>query len=1023
MKKKLILFFIFVMPIILFADTGNIVGRVTNKTSGAPIRGVSIYLEDSGIGTYSKEDGTFVLRDVSLGEHTIYARFVGFRTLSEKINVEKDITTQVMFEMEIEAIKMEGITISANRAVKRETPIAFTDINEEIISDKYTTQDIPQLLEDVPGLFANTTGIGDAQITMRGFEADKIQVLINGIPVNDPESQKVYWSNWTGLSSNVKSVQVQKGAGSSLYGSGAFGGSLNIETMESTPDREITIRSSFGGYSTEGDVADGKGDITEYDPYNYSAICRYNSGNLYGGKFNYNIMVERKAGDYYLAGTEYDGYSFGLETQNIIGPHKINCSFIGAPQNHNQVYFKSDLNLMEILGREYSRNNHEYQENYYFKPQFSIRDEWKISDKQLLMTNVFVTKGDGGGKYLSQDKFDINTGKLYFRDDFLDKDDPTGFEWNQFAKHALYLYEEYDLIVEGFNPNDSIYIPAFGIWIPAVTYLDNNGEPVQVNGNGTNFFQSRYDYSWRNNSISDHFQLGMNTYYQHKLNSKIDMILGGELRRWVADHYRKRENFRHLGELIGWEVDPTTGDSTAVYDVEIYEEIDRQYDETSYVTNLSGFARFSIKPIKKINIMIDGQIASYNSKVEENQIEIYDLGTGLPTGCYFYSTKDLPLTDPNTGETIIDSLTGEPVKKFDEDDYKKTYNFFSPKFGMNYNLSEYFNVMANYSISYKEPRTMEWYSGYDGPDGNQRYEIDLVGQDSLGQYYEYTEEHFYGELKPEKINTMEFGIGYDGAYWDINANYYISDYVDKIERVDVPVTNYYVGIDSLGNEIIEELKRDETLTLNAGKARHQGLELSTSGKVENLDVSFSLTLSRNRWTEMNVEQIFGDSANATVGKVVPFSPEKMANFSIGYTLPDLPLNGKLRIGFTGKYWNGYYANYTNEYYSNYIYDGVEDYIADTLSVKESKLPAFIEFGSNIKYSFKIAGKDAFIRLDLYNIMNKKDNYSSANVRADYNRGYFNDEGEFVDDYLTGNYTMYVTPAPLFNMFLTMEIKF
>jgi outer membrane receptor protein involved in Fe transport len=780
--------------------------------------------------------------------------------------------------MEIEAIKMEGITISANRAVKRETPIAFTDINEEIISDKYTTQDIPQLLEDVPGLFANTTGIGDAQITMRGFEADKIQVLINGIPVNDPESQKVYWSNWTGLSSNVKSVQVQKGAGSSLYGSGAFGGSLNIETMESTPDREITIRSSFGGYSTEGDVADGKGDITEYDPYNYSAICRYNSGNLYGGKFNYNIMVERKAGDYYLAGTEYDGYSFGLETQNIIGPHKINCSFIGAPQNHNQVYFKSDLNLMEILGREYSRNNHEYQENYYFKPQFSIRDEWKISDKQLLMTNVFVTKGDGGGKYLSQDKFDINTGKLYFRDDFLDKDDPTGFEWNQFAKHALYLYEEYDLIVEGFNPNDSIYIPAFGIWIPAVTYLDNNGEPVQVNGNGTNFFQSRYDYSWRNNSISDHFQLGMNTYYQHKLNSKIDMILGGELRRWVADHYRKRENFRHLGELIGWEVDPTTGDSTAVYDVEIYEEIDRQYDETSYVTNLSGFARFSIKPIKKINIMIDGQIASYNSKVEENQIEIYDLGTGLPTGCYFYSTKDLPLTDPNTGETIIDSLTGEPVKKFDEDDYKKTYNFFSPKFGMNYNLSEYFNVMANYSISYKEPRTMEWYSGYDGPDGNQRYEIDLVGQDSLGQYYEYTEEHFYGELKPEKINTMEFGIGYDGAYWDINANYYISDYVDKIERVDVPVTNYYVGIDSLGNEIIEELKRDETLTLNAGKARHQGLELSTSGKVENLDVSFSLTLSRNRWTEMNVEQIFGDSANATVGKVVPFSPEKMAKW-------------------------------------------------------------------------------------------------------------------------------------------------
>lgn len=1006
MKKRLILFILsmlLVMPVLLSADTGNIVGRVTNQTSGNPIEGVSIYLEDSKTGTYSKEDGTFVLRDVSLGEHTIYARFVGFRTLSEKINVEKDISTRVMFVMEIEAIKVEGITISANRAVKRETPIAFTDINAEIISDKYTTQDIPQLLEDVPGLFANTTGIGDAQITMRGFEADKIQVLINGIPVNDPESQKVYWSNWTGLASNVKSVQVQKGAGSSLYGSGAFGGSLNIETMGSTPGREITIRSSFGGYSTEGDVADGKGDITEYNPYNYNAIFRYNSGNLYGGKFNYNIMVERKAGDYYLAGTEYDGYSYGLETQNVFGNHKINLSFLGAPQNHNQVYFKSDLNLMETLGREYSRNNHEYQKNYYFKPQFSIRDEWKISDKQLLMTNVFVTKGNGGGKYLNQDKFDINTGELHFRDDFLDSNDPTGYEWDEFAPHALFLYEEYGLEVEGFNPQDTI-------WYGSIPVVQPSYNGIGISGNSADFFISRYDYSWRNNSISDHFQIGMNTYYQHKLNSMIDMVLGGELRRWVADHYRKTENFRHFN--------PDFPDS-----VETYDEIQRQYDETSYVTNLSGFARFSIKPIEKMNIMIDGQLASYNSKVEENPIEIYDLGTGLPTGYYFYSTKDLPLTDPNTGETIIDSLTGEPVKKFDEDDYKKTYNFFSPKFGINYNLSEYFNLMANYSISYKEPRTMEWYSGYDGPDGNQRYSKDLVGQDSLGQYYEYSEETFYGELKPEKINTMEFGIGYDGAYWDINANYYISDYVDKIERVDVPVTNYSVGIDSLGNEIIEEFQRDETLTLNAGQARHQGLELSTSGKIENLDASFSLTLSRNRWTEMNVEQIFGDSADVMVDKVVPFSPEKMANFSIGYTLFDLPLNGKLRIGFTGKYWDGYYANYTNEYYSNYIYDGVESYIADTLSVKESKLPAFIEFGSNIKYSFKIAGKDAFIRLALNNIMNKKDNYSSANVKADYNRGYFNDEGEFVDDYLTGNYTMYITPAPLFNMFLTMEIKF
>ncbi len=984
--------FLFILPPLLFSvETGNIAGKVYTKKTGIPLFQANVLLQDLKTGMLTNEYGSFIMKNIPVGIHTVIVSYMGYEKLSKKVEVKPNLTTTVTFSLKVKAVSITGITVTATRAVKRETPIAFTDISKAEIEDKYTTQDMPMLLEDVPGLFASSTGIGEAQITMRGFEADKIQVLINGIPVNDPESQNVYWSNWTGLSSNVKSVQVQKGSGSSLYGSGAFGGSLNIETIGSIPDREFTFRSSFGGYSTEGDVADGKGEITDYNPINYNALFRYNSGNLYGGKFNYNVMLERKAGDYYLAGTDYNGYSFGLETQNIIGPHKINISFIGAPQYHNQVYFKSDRNLMETLGREYNRNNHEYQENYYFKPQLSLRDEWKISDKQLLMTNVFVTKGNGGGKYLSQDKFDVETGEIHFRDDFLDSDNPEGYEWNNFSKHALFLYKEYGLEVEGFNPQDTI-------WFGPIPVVGPSYNEQLISGNGADFFVSRYDYSWRNNSISDHFQFGLNTYYQHDINPMLKLVVGGELRRWVAAHYRKTENFRHFN--------PEFPDS-----VETYNEIQRQYDETSYVTNLSGFARFSIKPIKNINIMIDGQLASYNSEVSENPIEIYDLGTGKPTGYYFYSTKDIK-------EYFFDEITQQDTfrLKFSEDDYKKTYNFFSPKFGINYNLSEYFNIMANYSISYKEPRTMEWYSGYEGPDGNQMYTQYLVNENNE----EYSVETFYGELKPEKINTVEFGVGYDGVIFDVNANYYISDYEDKIEYVEIPITNYYYDEQ---NDSIYTVQRDENLTLNAGNARHQGLELSTSVNYANFDFSSSLTLTRFRWTKMNIEEIFGISAEEMEGKVVPFSPEKMTNFSIGYTLPDLPLNGKLRIGFTGKYWDGYYANYTNEYYSNYIYDGGEDYIADTLSVKESKLPAFIEFGSNIKYAFKIGSKDAFIRLDLNNIMNKKDNYSSANVTADYNRGYFNDEGEFVDDYLTGNYTMYVTPAPLFNIFLTFEIKF
>ncbi len=982
MKKTIILFilFIFILPISLLAQTGKIAGKITNVKTGAAIEGVSVFLEDSKTGTYTKANGTYIMQNISVGEHTVHVRFMGYEQMEIQTTVENDMTAIINFQLEVKAVQIEGIRISANRAVKRETPIAFTDIDEEIISNKYTTQDMPQLLEDVPGLFANTTGIGDAQITMRGFEADKIQVMINGIPVNDPESQKVYWSNWTGLSSNVKSVQVQKGAGSSLYGSGAFGGSLNIETMGSTPDSEITVRSSYGRFSTEGDVADGFGNITDYDPYNYNVIARYNSGNLLDGKINYNLMLERKRGDYYLAGTNYDGYSFGLESQLNFDMHKINLSFIGAPQEHNQVYFKSDRNLMETLGREYNRNNHKYQENYYFKPQFSVRDEWKITDNQLLMTNVFVTTGIGGGKYLNQDKFDVETGKISFQDIMSESN-----ENGNFGRHAQYIYEitDSELILEGFIPSDP----------------DNFGYPtyngfILTGSSGSDFFRSRYDYSWRNNRISDHKQFGMNTYYQYDINNNYKLVVGGEMRNWNADHIGKRENFRHYNpEFPG--------------SVETYKKIQTTYDYTSDVLNMSAFARIQIKPIEKMNILLDGQYARYSSQVEENQIEIYDMGTGEPTGYYFYSTKEMT--------KVVEQDT---VLKFIEDDYKKVFSFFSPKFGVNYNISEYFNIMANYSLAYKEPRTSDWYSGYNGPDGNQMYTKNIVLQDSVGNYYNQDEEHFYGELQPEKINTIEFGIGYDGVYFDIDANYYISEYEDKIERVNLPVTEeyYHATEDSIG---INEY--DASLTLNAGKARHQGLELSTKFKLNNFDSSASLTLSKNRWVSMNVDEIFGGSAEDMIGKVVPNSPETMANASIGYTFKELPLNGKLRIGFTGKYWDDYYANYTNEYYSNYILDG-EDYVADTTSVTSSKLPHFMEFGTNIKYSFNLGGTEAFIRLDVNNVLNRE-NFLSANVRTDYNRGYYDETDEWQDDYLTGNEYMYVTPAPLLNVFLTMEVKF
>ncbi len=989
MKKQFIIFCIIgLLPLLVFGQTGRIAGKVTRADTKEQLAGVAVQLVGTQVGTYTRDNGTFIMKEVPVGINTLQLHRIGYKPAEVVVEVGDGVTAVVNVTLESSMIKIEGHTVSANRAIKRETPIAFTNISQDEITNKNTTEDIPQLLDEVPGLFANTTGLGDAQITMRGFEADKIQVLINGIPVNDPESQKVYWSNWTGLTSNVKTVQVQKGAGSSLYGSGAFGGSLNIETMGAKSQKEISVRSTYSGFSTDGDVADGKGDITSYNPYVYNVIARYNSGALMGGKFNWSLMLERKEGDYYIEGTNYSGYSFGLETQNALGNHKISTSFVGAPQEHNQVYFKSDRRLMKTLGREYNRNNHAYQENYYFKPQFSIRDEWIINDDQVMMTNLFVTKGDGGGKYINQDKFDINTGALYFRDGFMDSDDPAGFEQTEYAKHALYIWENYGAVMDGFCPVDTVLI---GGVIPVVG-PSYDGE--LISSQGADFFRSRYNYSWRNNTISDHFQMGLNTYYDYDITKNVNLVMGGEMRNWHANHIGKREKFRHFNAAFP--------DS-----IETFDKMQKTYDYTTDVLNLSAFARMQFKPLDNLNIMIDGQIARYGSSVEENPIELYDLRTGEPMGISFYSTKN-----------ITEVVGQDTLLKFTDDDYEKVFSFFSPKVGINYNLSQYFNVRANYSLAYKEPRTSDWYSGYDGPDGNQLYTKNVVLQDSSGIYYNQDEEHFYGELDPEKINTVEFGVGYQGELFEFDANYYISDYTDKIERVSLPITEqyYYAEEDSIG---VREY--DANLTLNAGEARHQGFELSSKFHWMNIDANGSLTLSKNRWTEMNVDIFDGVPAEEMVDRVVPFSPETMASGSIGYTFKNVPLDGKLRLGISGKFWDDYYANYTNEYFSNYVKVG-DNYVADSTSVKSSKLPYYFEMGADAKYNFNLGNVKASVKVGFNNILNRK-NYSSANVRSDYNRGYFNEDGEFVDDYLTGNEYMYVTPAPLFNFFLTTEVRF
>lgn len=296
-------------------------------------------------------------------------------------------------------ILQEIVIVTANRATVRQTPVAFTNVTGAEIRARYTTQDTPELLKSVPGVFSRTSGLGESALYVRGFDAEHVQVMINNVPVNDPESQVVYWSNWTGLSGNAADIQVQRGSGSSLYGSGSFGGSVNIETDNFTADQRIGFTGTFG------QVGSGNN--------NYITALDYASGPLANGKLSLYLRYERKAGDSYIDQTFYDGHSyyFGLQTQ-LGTSHLLTFNYHGAPQEHNQAGNVQDPALLEKFGRQWNRWNHPYQQNYYYKPVAEIHHEWDISSRMNLDSTLFYTTGDGGGRYLRNDYVNPDTGKI-----------------------------------------------------------------------------------------------------------------------------------------------------------------------------------------------------------------------------------------------------------------------------------------------------------------------------------------------------------------------------------------------------------------------------------------------------------------------------------------------------------------------------------------------------------------------------------------------------------------------------------
>ena len=165
---------------------------------------------------------------------------IGLCANAQKSDIKKD------------TIKLDEVLLSATRA-KKKTPVAFTNITKADLESKNLGQDLPILISQMPSVVTTSdagAGVGYTGIRVRGSDATRVNITINGIPYNDAESQGTFWVNMPDFVSSVEDIQLQRGVGTSTNGSGSFGASLNLKTLNPSAKGYASTTNVVGSFGT-----------------------------------------------------------------------------------------------------------------------------------------------------------------------------------------------------------------------------------------------------------------------------------------------------------------------------------------------------------------------------------------------------------------------------------------------------------------------------------------------------------------------------------------------------------------------------------------------------------------------------------------------------------------------------------------------------------------------------------------------------------------------------------------------------
>ena len=369
------------------AQTATLSGKIVDRDNGTPIPGATIRLAD-GRQVLSDGEGRFLIGRLQGSANVVNVSSIGYKSLDTTLTPGPD---RLLGLQRLHAL-MAPIEIRAVRA-SADGPFTQTTLHATDIEKNNLGTDIPFLLNLTPSVVVHSdagNGVGYTGIRIRGTDATRINMTLNGIPYNDAESQGVFFVNLPDFASSVDNLQIQRGVGTSSNGTGAFGATLNLNTNETREQAHAELSNGYGSFDT------------------WRNTVKVGSG-LINDRFTLDARLSRISSSGYVDRAGSDLQSFHLSGAWLTEKSSLRLNvFSGREKTYQAWYGIPESKLVEDrtfnpAGTEKPGDPYDNETDNYRQTHYQLFYNRKLNRRLSLQTALFYTRGLG---YYEQYKSD-----------------------------------------------------------------------------------------------------------------------------------------------------------------------------------------------------------------------------------------------------------------------------------------------------------------------------------------------------------------------------------------------------------------------------------------------------------------------------------------------------------------------------------------------------------------------------------------------------------------------------------------